>query len=307
MGDYVDWLDSHGVCCLMKDSGRQDSAGAENRKAKTLRESGALLFDGGNDLDFYLYEALLEAATSGQSIIAIALLDHGIDPNLGDHSGRLSKVSDHNEWKRKFRSNPLHLACSKGNPELVKNLLEKGCRFNSPDATGSFPIHLAASGIRTNQLDNAGNEEEDRRRCECVKSILDAGAPLSMKDGNKQTVLHCAARAGHCELLKYLMQCWKNAGDGKEINTYEKNHKGGRFDWTDRWFRTPVHWAVLNGKVDALRILLDGGSNPNPPKPKSNRQTSVAIESPIEICQRLYGDSETGKLIKQLLLEAPSN
>jgi hypothetical protein len=90
-------------------------------------------------------------------------LDYGIDLNLGDHGGRLSKVSDRNEWKRKFRSNPLHLACSKGNPELVKNLLEKGCRFNSPDVTGSFPIQLAASGIRTNQLDNAGNEEEDQR------------------------------------------------------------------------------------------------------------------------------------------------
>jgi hypothetical protein len=127
-----------------------------------------------------------------------------------------------------------------------------------------------------------------------------------MKDGNKQTVLHCAARAGHCELLKYLMECWRNAGDGKETTFCETKHRGGRFDWTDRWFRTPVHWAVLNGKIEALEILLGGGCSPNPPKPKSNRQTSVAIESPIEICDRLYGDSEIGKLIQQLLVEASS-
>jgi ankyrin repeat protein len=95
-------------------------------------------------------------------VIAIALLDHGVDPNLGDHGGRLSKVSDRNERKRKFRSNPLHLACSKGNPEVAKNLLEKGCRFNSHDATGSFPIHLAASGIHSNHLNTAGNKEEDQ-------------------------------------------------------------------------------------------------------------------------------------------------
>jgi acyl-CoA synthetase (AMP-forming)/AMP-acid ligase II/ankyrin repeat protein len=306
MGDYVDLLDSHGVCCSSKDTREQDPAGANNRKATILGENDTVLHGEEKDFDLSLYEALLEAATSGQSVIAIALLDHGVDPNLGDHGGRLSRVSDRTERKRKFRSNPLHLACSKGSPELVKKLLEKGCRFNSPDATGSFPIHLAASGMHMNQLNTVENKDQDRRRCECARSLLDAGAPLSMKDGNKQTVLHCAARAGHCELLRYLMQCWRSACDGKKINFYEMKHKGGRFDWTDRWFRTPVHWAVINGKVEALRILLDGGCSSNPPKPKSNRQTSVAIESPNEICDRLYGDSETGKLIQQLLLEASS-
>ena len=58
-----------------------------------------MLYDAGDDVDIHLYEALLEAATCGQSVNAIALLDHGIDLNLGDHGGRLSKVSDHNERK----------------------------------------------------------------------------------------------------------------------------------------------------------------------------------------------------------------
>jgi N6-adenosine-specific RNA methylase IME4 len=54
-----------------------------------------------------------------------------------------------------------------------------------------------------------------------------------MKEGNKQTVLHCAAKAGHCELLTDLMKCWRNAGDHKEINIYNRKHKGGWFDWRD--------------------------------------------------------------------------
>jgi len=92
--------------------------------------------------------------------------------------------------------------------------------------------------------------------------------------------------------LKFLMKEWKEAGDRKEIHVYKQIHKGGRFDWADRWFRTPVHWAVLNGNVESLKILLKSGCSANPPKPKaggSKRQTSLVIESPLEICNRLYG------------------
>lgn len=73
----------------------------------------------------------------------------------------------------------------------------------------------------------------------------------------------------------------------------------------DRWFRTPVHWAVLNKRVDALRILLDGGCSASPAKPKSGvskRSTNVIIETPKEMCMRLYSDvDEVGKQINAML------
>jgi ankyrin repeat protein len=260
----------------------------------------------------------LEAATSGQSTIACALLEHGVDPNLCEHGGRLGKTSGRDARKQTFHSNPLHLACSKGDSMLVKKLLEKGCKFNSPDATGSFPIHLAASSTNSGHnesdklmqegTDTAKDNDEDQQRYDCVRSLLEAGAPLTMKDGNKQTVLHCAARAGHRKLLKYLMKCWSSLGDATNANKDKSKVKASPYDWTDRWFRTPVHWAVLNGRVEALKVLLDGGCSPNPPKPKSNRQTSVAIESPLEICERLYGDDSnaTGRQLRELLLGTSS-
>ncbi len=103
-----------------------------------------------------------------------------------------------------------------------------------------------------------------------------------------------------CRLLKYLLQQWES-DDRIKAN---KAWGSSKFDWQDRWFRTPVHWAVLNGKVDALRLLLDHCS-PTPPLPKnSNQRSTIAVETPLEICERLYADSETGKHMKRLLIDA---
>ena len=98
-------------------------------------------------------------------------------------------------------------------------------------------------------------------------------------------------------------------------------------------FRTPVHWAVLNGRISALRILLDGGCSAFPPKPKAGVSLCVShqqcrlffprplpilsctlpgfktiywcdIETPLEMCLRLYGDTEKGREIGHLLQSA---
>ena len=69
-----------------------------------------------------------------------------------------------------------------------------------------------------------------------------------------------------------------------------------------------MHWAVLNQRLEALQILIEGGCSAFPPKPKagvSKRSTSVIIESPLEMCLRLYGDSEgVGKQISSILINA---
>jgi len=144
------------------------------------------------------------------------------------------------------------------------------------------------------------DKEEDKRRFECVRLLLDVGkVPLPMKNSSKQTVLHCAARGGYIILLDYLLDRWKQDESIKEVPQW-----GSKCDWQDRWFRTPVHWAVLHINIDALRVLLKHGCSPYPPKPKRNskkRRTSGAVEYPLEICERLYNQNEIGKEIISLL------
>ena len=103
-----------------------------------------------------------------------------------------------------------------------------GCTAKAPDATGSFPIHLACS-----RLDNNMNSDEDHNRLECVKLLLESGeVPISIKDGNKQTILHSAARSGHCELLQYVMVQWKIAAETIGIKFKSHNNIPGRiYDW----------------------------------------------------------------------------
>jgi acyl-CoA synthetase (AMP-forming)/AMP-acid ligase II/ankyrin repeat protein len=292
LGEYVDWLKKCGVGEPNHDGGCSQKITPNEIDPDPLQDT---LFGNQGALptsseEAQLYNALLEATMRGQYSIALALLDLGVDPNFGAHGGRLAKTSSRLDRKKKFHSSPLHYACLKGNPLLVEKLLEKGALFNSPDASGLFPIHLVAMG----QYHLDRTFDEDRRRRRCVELLLQAGVPLFMKDGSRQTALHTAARGGHCQVLRYLLEKWR-----EQINVDPRRYQSS-LDWRDNWSRTPVHWATLHGNVDALALLLEYGCDPNPPKPKAGL-SSAAIESPLEICSRVHGESVLGRDIANLL------
>ena len=301
--NYVDFLDSHGI---FHDKQGDNELIFDHAKMNTNGSSK----NGTIDENLTLYESLIEAITLGQSTVALDLLTNGADPSYGDHSGRLGKTKERIEQRQQFRSNPLHLACVRGNVRVVKELVTLGCKCMNPDASGMFPIHLACSGIGHGSASSNNSEiEKDRsslsfediQRLICVRTLLDQGkVPLGIKNSSKQTVIHCAARGGFCKLLLFLMERWACDQNIRAVASW-----GTKFDFQDRWFRTAVHWAVLNGNTSALSILLENGCNPSPPKPKSNtskRSTSGAIESPIEICERLYDVTcGVGKRMKGLL------
>lgn len=72
-----------------------------------------------------LYNSLLESITLGYTRVACSLLDLGVDPNVRG-SGSLGKISDRVQQRILLKSNPLHLACARGDPHLVKKLLCAG-------------------------------------------------------------------------------------------------------------------------------------------------------------------------------------
>ena len=226
LGEYVDMLDNNGICASDVES--EGTVGVVDAKTHAEHEDFGEMPDTDGDGQAVLYNALLQAATLGQSTIAVGLLQANADPNYGLHGRRLGKVKGGRiEQKSVFRSSPMHLACLKGDDTLVRKLLEKNSNFKSPDASGLYPLHLASSGID----DEESGTNEDLRRLECVKLLLEAGAPLAMRDGNKQSILHSAARAGHCRLLTYAMSLWK------ERNSHQPPSKHF-FNWRDRWLRT---------------------------------------------------------------------
>lgn len=276
LGEYVDMLERNGVGL--------DSEGGlveVDKVALNMHETPTEAHRPSDLPRNPLYDSLVQAATHGQTSMAIALLEAGVDPNYGNHGKRLGKVSGGFFFRKfAFHSSPLHLACKHGDEQLVEHLLYRGANCKSPDAAGLYPLHLVASSMD----EIKSTPEEDARRLQCVKRLLKAGAPLVMRDGNHQTILHAAARSGHASLLRHAMTLWRDSG--KE----NPNTKVGKkfVNWLDRWYRTPVHWAVLNGRLEALKVALELGCTPTPYKPKAGKKTSVAMEYPLELCDRLY-------------------
>ena len=306
MQEYVDWLDQNGVCGPQNGAYQGGIINHQHANDTSNNQSplnSNVVKDETIRLEAELYDALLETITLSQFSLALELLNVGADPNFGAHGGRLSKTSHRIDRRKKFTSNPLHLACSQGHVPLVKKLLERKCKFNAPDASGMFPIHMAASGKSASN--GISPQQDDLARRICLELLLDAGAPLSMKDGSQQTLLHCAARAGHVECLTFLLCRWKQGLLDGTVYSYTDKHKGGEYDWTDHWYRTPVHWAVLNGKAEALSVLLAGGCSAEPgmlSKKKCNHRTSAELESPLEVCERQYGGTLLGESMRAILL-----
>lgn len=182
-----------------------------------------------------LYDYLTEAISLGLTCVASSLLDLGVNPNSNTMGGklRLGKVKDRNKQRKMFRGNPLHLACVRGEPFLVKKLLREGCKSNTPDAQGSFPIHLACARMEgtTTDTTSISESQQDLNRLECVRMLLET-TPISIKDGNKQTILHSAARSGYPMLLKYIMGEWKVASATIGIKFKSHNNEPDKiFDW----------------------------------------------------------------------------
>ena len=123
LGDYVEFLQLHKAFQHLQH---------KDEDSKEMQDSL-------NDDSIYehkdiLYEYLMEAISLGLSCVASSLLHLGVDPNNIDRKRRLGKIKDRNRQRKMFKASPLHLACVRGEPFLVKKLLAAGCKANTPDA-----------------------------------------------------------------------------------------------------------------------------------------------------------------------------
>lgn len=94
---------------------------------------------------------------------------------------------------------PLGLACYFGQFEVARYLVLKGADVNMPSNNGFnvFPIHSAAAGNYTN----------------IVRTLVESGAQVNVKQQAGATPLHSAAQNGNLEMLILLLE------NGAEVNT----------------------------------------------------------------------------------------
>ena len=119
-------------------------------------------------------------------------------------------------------------------------------------------------------------------------ALLQAGAPLGVRDKNGQGLLHHAARGGHVGVAVHVME------QGADPN-----------DPTDRWHRTALHWAVINRHPDVVRCLVHGGADVNFAVPERNHvRTTALLREPMLNAAARGGGTPDGCAILAVLLEA---
>lgn len=125
---------------------------------------------------FEVPESVLFKAVRNDSTLVEGLVNLGADINMVNES-----------------SSPLIEACSHGNHNMVKLLLDRGARVDLQAIDGTFPL-LAASGRK-----NEG-------KLEIVMSLLEHGADINARSKYGETALHRAAADGNIEVVQTLLE-----------------------------------------------------------------------------------------------------
>uniref|UniRef100_G1RDA4 CASK interacting protein 1 n=1 Tax=Nomascus leucogenys TaxID=61853 RepID=G1RDA4_NOMLE len=202
----------------------------------------------------------------------------------------------------------LHHAALNGNTELISLLLEAQAAVDIKDNKGktapSHPLRLALrSGLRSQHppipqvgfgsemllqhqsnpcmVDNSGKTPLDLAVVQLLLSSNMCAALLEPRPGdatdpNGTSPLHLAAKNGHIDIIRLLLQA------GIDINRQTKSG-------------TALHEAALCGKTEVVRLLLDSGINAH----VRNTYSQTALDIVHQ-----FTTSQASREIKQLLREA---
>ena len=144
---------------------------------------------------------------------------------------------------------PLHLA---PNAEVAQALIDAGAQVMAENPKGLTPLHLADNaGVAEVLLKHGArvNYRKEREKPPLYWAILDnkpdvvevllkKGADTRELLPNEQTMLHHAAKYGRTEVIDVMLK------------------NGFRVDPKDEYGATPLHYAVLEDKLDTVKRLL---------------------------------------------------
>ncbi|VDI42961.1 serine/threonine-protein phosphatase 6 regulatory ankyrin repeat subunit A [Mytilus galloprovincialis] len=131
----------------------------------------------------------------------------------------------------------LHVACKKGQTEVVKLLLDVGMKINDTSIHGSSPLILACKG---------GHYDTVKFLLDLNNQTLDSRVDTYKRDINGWSALHAACYKGHTEVVKLLIDVC--------MNLDETSYTGS----------TPLFLACQRGNFETVKYLLDlNGKNIN--------------------------------------------
>ena len=128
------------------------------------------------------------------------------------------------EGRDKDEARPLHLACARGSRNIVKLLIDAGCKLKSCDDSDKTPLHYAVAEGHYN----------------ICKLLLQRDSSLVMtEDDSSQTPLHVAAEHGYHMIIQLLI------ARGAMVNVVDEKHV------------TPLSAAAFAGHLKCVEMLLE--------------------------------------------------
>ena len=125
----------------------------------------------------------------------------------------------------------LHWAAKTGNREVAEVLLAAGADMRATTRLGShMPLHVASAAGQ------AGVAE----------ALLNAGAPVDAHTGTGAQPIHLAAASGDAGMVASLL------AHGALVDARET-----------AWGLTPLMFAVVRDRADAVRVLMEAGADPS--------------------------------------------
>uniref|UniRef100_A0A8C9VE50 Euchromatic histone-lysine N-methyltransferase 1b n=1 Tax=Scleropages formosus TaxID=113540 RepID=A0A8C9VE50_SCLFO len=177
--------------------------------------------------------------------------------------------------KLRFHPKQLYISAKQGELQKVLLMLVDGIdpNFKMESQNKRTPLHVAAEAgscmcyMTTPLMDACENNH-----LETVRYLLRAGAIVNHKDVEGSTCLHLAAKIGHYDIVKHLLDtesidinCQDDGGWTAMIWATEYKHvdevklllsRGADINIRDKEENICLHWAAFSGCVDIAEILL---------------------------------------------------
>jgi len=165
------------------------------------------------------------------------------------------------EWQDHEGMAPLHLSVIGGHYLTTKALLQ-GAGISGKATRSHKSSAVLALATKSNYY-------------KIVRLLVDSGVDINWQDEVGETALHVAARFGHVECAKILL----DGTPEQKANTdlYEKY-----FDWT------PTHIAAVDGHLPIIELLINAGANVNKPDSSGwNAREHAALRGHLDIAKKL--------------------
>ncbi|KAI4867029.1 glycerophosphodiester phosphodiesterase GDE1 [Hypoxylon rubiginosum] len=148
---------------------------------------------------------------------------------------------DASEWQDKEGNAPLHLAVGGGHPLTTQCLLQGENRQGPThkEGAGRESVPKSSDKLATATKSNY---------VETVRELVAAGVDINGQDEKGETALHNAARFGHTECAKILLE-----GSAEQKINLELTEK--LFAWT------PLHISAVDGHLPVAQLLVKAGAD----------------------------------------------